>query len=107
MSIPTEAEITATAAELGLLDASGRYPRERRTQLAKVAVLMRDAPDDGAEPPEQITTARALSRFHDELLAENFAGTAVHEAIGRTVSELVRRDGLVLAPIPTTTEENR
>lgn len=95
MSLPTEDEIRAVAAELGLVDEHGNYPREKRTQLAAVAVAMRDVPDDGDEP-ETLTTAQALSRFHDEMAAEGFALSAIADIIRAAATALITRDGLII-----------
>ncbi|WP_213452894.1 hypothetical protein [Rhizomonospora bruguierae] len=95
-TLPTEDEIRAVAAELGLVDERGDYPRDKRTQLAAVAMKMRNLPADEPDEPEPRTTAQALDRFHTEMVAAGFHGQDIAGAIFATVlPALIARDGLI------------
>lgn len=60
MQLPTDQEINAKAVELGLADDAGNVRREHRSRVA--TIIMHDATESAAAPPEMDVESTLLSR---------------------------------------------
>lgn len=85
-AIPTEDEIRATAAELGIADENGNYPRAQRNRLARIVQLAKQQATEAADPNTG-TTAQMLARFAGEL---HNAGPFTPEATSAVLAEAAR-----------------
>lgn len=86
MTLPTEDEIRGVAAELGIVDEHGNYPRAQRNRLARVVQLVKQQATEAADP-QTGTTAQVLARFAGEL---RDAGLSTPEATSAVLAEAAR-----------------
>lgn len=102
LPLPTEDEIRAAAAELGIADEHGNYPRWQRNRLARIVQLAREEQADEADPHTG-TTAQVLGRFAGELRAVALTPEATSAVLAEAARWLLDSRGLQLETREETT----
>lgn len=100
-TIPTEDELRATAAELGLANEDGSYDRSLRNRLAAAWQLAKQE-RERADDPNERSTAWQLARFREDLAVHELA-SAADGLLVEVVRHLLRSQGLRLESRKETT----
>ncbi|WP_378735527.1 hypothetical protein [Nocardia brasiliensis] len=95
LPLPTEDEIRRVAADLGIVDEHGNYPRSQRNRLARIVQLAREQSADDADPHTG-TTAQVLGRLADELHAAALTPEATSAVLAEAARWLLDSRGLQL-----------